>query len=252
MTNKVYDFTLAATLGATQRFDVGGAYIKVTSAPGGNIGVKLDSGQEIALLEGQGLRLPEGATFRDVTIRNLQAVANVGKIFIGDAGFEDTRITGIVSITDTGRLRTIADEAFIGTIGIPGTVAEFGHLQIWNPSATKRALVKQLTYSAAVAGAMVVRANTSAFSGVVTGTFNSKRLIGVAGSTLLKSGLNAGSIVAGSQNIRSDYILAAQPVVVIARGDEPIIIEPNTGLFVAHDVANTAMYLSAEITEEAV
>lgn len=71
MTNRVYDFTLAAVIGASQRMDVSGGYFKVLTAPGGSIGVKLDGGPEIQLMAGQGLRLPDGQSFRDVIVKNL-------------------------------------------------------------------------------------------------------------------------------------------------------------------------------------
>ena len=104
MTNRAYDFNLAS--GLSTRLDVSGSYLKLLSASAGAVGIKVDGGSEILLKPGQGYRVlaqKDGQinSFRDVTVRNLQSSTNAGSIYIGTAGFEDSRITGDVTIVDS-------------------------------------------------------------------------------------------------------------------------------------------------------
>lgn len=145
MTNRIYDATLAASIGASARIDAGGGYFRVLSAPGGPVGVKVDGGAEYQLLEGQGFRLVDGARFRDVTLRNLQAVAQTVQVFIGDATFEDGRVTGNVSVIDTNRQTTLNQRAFIGKQDANPGAAQFGVVQLANsPANTRRVIVETL------------------------------------------------------------------------------------------------------------
>jgi hypothetical protein len=92
----IYDVTLAP--GVAANIPVLGDYIKVRSAPFGLVEIKLDGGEAYLLDEGLGVRLPEGKTFRDVQIKNKAATAQTVLLFIGNSRFEDSRITGRVSI----------------------------------------------------------------------------------------------------------------------------------------------------------
>lgn len=99
MASKVYDFSLGAALGASQRFDVRGNYFKLTASTGPVV-VRADTGEEWALEAGQGFRLPAERPFAAVSVRNARATACAGSVFIGDSFFEDSRIAGNVAIVD--------------------------------------------------------------------------------------------------------------------------------------------------------
>jgi hypothetical protein len=94
----IYDVTLAA--GAAANIGVMGTFAKVLTAPAGAVQLKLDGGEGYSLLPGQGVRSLAGKLFRDVMVKNLAASAQTVTVFVGDASFEDTRITGNVTVID--------------------------------------------------------------------------------------------------------------------------------------------------------
>lgn len=105
MASKVYDFTIAA--GASQRLDVRGSFFKLLSSTASPHVVKSDTGEEWIVRPGQGFRMLVRDTngfvlpFGALTIRNPSPTAiAVGTCFIGEAAFDDSRITGDVSIVD--------------------------------------------------------------------------------------------------------------------------------------------------------
>lgn len=100
MSSNVYDFTLAAAVGATQRIDVMGSKALLRVASGGEVEIRTDTGKIYRCNEGQGLDMGL-ETFNFLTLRNLQAVANSGLLSIGDSGWIDNRITGSVAIIDS-------------------------------------------------------------------------------------------------------------------------------------------------------
>jgi hypothetical protein len=244
MTNRVYDFTLGAVLGATQRLDVAGGYAYVISAPGGNIGVKLDGGAEIALLEGQGFRLPPDKTFRDVTIRNLQAVANAGSIFIGEAGFEDRRISGNVRVIDQAFDKTLSGNQFwqSATCAASAGLGSCIYLQ-GNGGGGKRVAVKRLSVQSPAAGNVLVM-------------FASSHGSVAAAATVLNSKVIGGS-ASGSARMNSVNVAAATPSAVEFTGvagwcrvevpaatsiavplDTPIILSGNQALVISAEALN--------------
>ena len=83
MSSNSYDFTLGAAVGASQLLNVTGSRLSLISASGGMVEVTTDNGKKYKLLEGQGFAFPAGKTFNWVSIRNTQAAANLGTVFIG-------------------------------------------------------------------------------------------------------------------------------------------------------------------------
>lgn len=104
MGSKVYDFSMGA--GQPQRFDVRGFSFRLLMASQGPLIVRTDEGEEWEVRPGQGFHVRENAQglivpFNSLTIRNPSTTtASAGKIFIGDAGFDDSTVTGNVSIVD--------------------------------------------------------------------------------------------------------------------------------------------------------
>lgn len=243
MTNRVYDFTLGAVLGASQRFDVGGAYIKILSAPGGSVGVKLDSGPVIALLAGQGVRLPEGTSFRDVTLSNLQAVANAGTLFIGDAGFEDSRVVGDVSIIDNSAAKTRLATQFWGTAAKAAVAAQFASVNL-QPSGGVVAL-KALAISSSTAQLVQIGRTTSAGttnplggSGPANKYFaNAAAIIGRTSSGFCAAATPTGAELPGFVSFGNFNVPAGQLVSLPLT--TPMVLEGANGLYVLAQTANT-------------
>lgn len=249
MTNRVYDFNLAASLNATQRFDVAGAFVKVLSAPGGRVGVRVDGGAEIALYEGQGWRAEPGKEFRDVQVRNMQAVANAGELFIGDSRFEDSRVTGVVAVVDGGRARTLAGQAGIANAVAAATPGLYSFGQLWNPpGSAKRVVVKRMTLGLFVAGEIYVRTHNAALANM-QGTPVSKLDQGLLAGIEIRDGTNA--VAALGQALLRLFGPASSSVAVDL--SEPLVLNPGFGVMACCGSAvNMACLSSFEFTTEPV
>lgn len=142
---RVYDFTLGATVGAVTTINAQGNYFKVRATTAGPVAVKLDGGAEIICEAGQGLR---GVGFRTIELRNLQAVANSGTIFIGSAEYEDSRIAGSVYVIDQSADKTDAGFQFWGICNraaAVGAVSLAGVLATGRTCYVKRMWVSSMT-----------------------------------------------------------------------------------------------------------
>lgn len=140
----IYDVTLAA--GAVANIGVLGSYLKIRSAPYGLVRVKLDGGESYLLDEGLGLRLPDGMTFRDVSIRNESPTPQTILVFIGDTHFEDTRVSGVVSVSNKigGNVQQFDVAA--------NTAGGFVTTQLIAPTANPRGLIVRRAGVSATAG----------------------------------------------------------------------------------------------------
>jgi len=240
MTNRVYDFTLANVLGATQRLDVSGGFVYVISAPGGNVGVKMDNGAEIALLEGQGFRLLPGQTFSSVTVRNLQAVANAGSIFIGEAGFEDRRISGTVRVIDSSADKTLLGKQYFGS---NANGAAPGLVSLVNINANGVSVaIRKIIISSAVAGTFTMGYITSAGTSTPLGSAQQNKNAGGAVSTV-KIGASTcaadpptGAEAPGYVQFVRLSLLANTPLEV--KLDNPIILSGTRGLVINGNAVN--------------
>lgn len=176
MASRNYDFTLSAAVGATQRIDVMGCRVKVISATA-QVEVRTENGDVYQLLAGQGFSLPKNArgeqiNFREVVIKNLTAAANTGVVFIGDEYFEDSRITGDVTVIDNGASKTINGGQFLGVAQQNGSAGVFSVIAL--QSSTKRVAVKRAIITSATTGFVLIgratgvpAVNPQAYGGVL-------------------------------------------------------------------------------------
>lgn len=246
MTNRVYDVTLAAAVGASQRIDAGGALIKVLTCSFGAIGVKLDSGPEIILRPGQGVRMLPGEAFRDVIVRNTEAVAKSATVFIGDSRFEDSTVSGVVEVMDGGRSRTLANQAFLGYVGAPAGGGAVPCAQLLNPAASgKRLLVKAMRMSTTAAGTLSITRHAAALA---QGPYDpaNKRLGGATSSARMYRDLALAAAPGTTIEAMSIGANAVVPIVL----QEPIVIEEAQGLVVSNSVAASTLTACFEFVEE--
>jgi hypothetical protein len=244
----IYDLTLAP--GAAGNIAVQGALAKVSSAPAGAVTLKLDAGESFTLLEGQGVRLPDGKHFRDVQVVNRAATSQTVSVFVGDSRFEDTRITGVVSIVDAGKARTIAGQAFLGRTGIGVGAATFAATGLWNPAASPtRAVIEVVTASCSVAGNLYVVLVNSALT--LGSAANSKKGGGSVSTALMQTGSNAavGALDPGGELLQLANAIST-PVSYTFK--EPVVLPPGWGLRVVSDNFNSPTLSSTfEFFEEA-
>ena len=247
MASKNYDFNLAAALNASQRFDVRGNYCKLTAATGAVI-VRADTGEEWALLAGQGFRVPDGAPFRALTIRNATAAANTGTLFIGDSSFEDSRITGSVFIIDSSREKVLAGTTFIGCMsqgggGLPTRV------QLQNPVGSgKNIWVSAMTVGLSASEAVGVTLTDTLFAQSNGSAALNLNPAGPAPVALLRYDDFNVAITAG-RNIRLGYCTANQDRVILF--PNPVMIPPGKGMYVVGANSTTVLRVSFEFEEYA-
>lgn len=218
----IYDFNIPA--GQSQRFSVVGNKAKIIQASqASGLRVRVDGGDAYTCLEGQGLRMPDGRSFSDVTIFNPGSNAQIGYVFIGDAAFEDTRITGNVRIVDE-----ITDAL---------TYLSFA------PSFA----IKAISYDTLVAAATNVR-------GIILRGWSTQVTPGAGGNSIL-------SLVA-AKSVPVDYTTPAQRYVIsgtnLSAGSQTLsdskinkLLPPGWGLYVGTATTTTAaVLLNASVNYE--
>lgn len=255
MTNRVYDFTLAAVAGSSQRFDVRGAFIKVLSAPSGRIAVRIDGGPELMLYEGQGWRMPDGVEFRDVLLRNPQALANAGEIFIGDSRFEDSRISGNVRIIDQSADKTLAGNQFLqsasqAALAGQGSVVYVGA----NGGGGRNVVIKRLSVQSAVAGSvLLVYATSVGTLGAPAQSLASKLLGGAASGSARLAAANVAAAtpsvaeLPGVTGVVRIYVPANQSTLLPM--DTPIVLSGARVLGISAEALNRDVSAIFDIEE---
>jgi len=238
MTNRVYDFTLAAALGASQRFSVSGSFVKVLSAPGGRVNVKLDSGQDMSFLEGQGFRMLEGDEFGGLTLSNLQAVANVGTLFIGDSTFVDDRVTGVVQVIDTERRKVLDGNAYHTAASQAGGGAGSATIQLWNPAGSGKLVYVNSAVIGLSANDQYGFATTTTAGPTLVDQVRSLDVSGADGVSQCRSS-NDATVYAISRTLRLGYGLANVDTPIAF--PRPVLLRPGTGLRFLAVAAATAL-----------
>ena len=146
--SRIYDLTLTA--GGTQQLPAMGNKVKIYTAAY-PVTVRTDGGEAFTLLEGQGVTLADGKTFRDVTVAS--TIAQTVQIFAGDARIEDSRVTGSVRVVDSAAEKTALKKQFYTGIGIGQWVAAVGY--IWFRGLPgSRLSIKSIYLQSATAGVL--------------------------------------------------------------------------------------------------
>lgn len=227
MSSQIYDFTLAAAVGATQRLDVVGVAALIRSATGGAVEITTDTGRKYRCDAGQGFTL-KGGEFKFVTLRNLQAVANVGLIYLGDDEYEDRTITGTVNTVDGERLKVIQGVCFRGIASVAGGGAGGPIAQVWNTSTTKNVYVGAVRIGASAADSWSLYSSTTQAPTLIGTGANLDRTAAASLATM-RSG-NDGTAYGGVQNLAIGYIGASSDLLTLL--PKPVLLRPGAGLIV--------------------
>lgn len=237
--------------GASKQFNVVGNFFRidaVTGATAGSLSVEFWHGGSKLLIDriacdpGDWARAQDGFDRIEVTSTINQTVTF--EVCRGDVGSD--RITGEVSVIDGGKGRTLSGVAFMGGGSSAQLAANFSHVQLWNPSATKRVIVEGFALSIGPANSFRVGSHSVALTTLV-GVIGSK-LAGAAASTAeLRLQQNAAQQVSGS------YIPALDLLALTAysfRFLEPVVLPQNQGLVLVPNAVNTAINGTFEFFEE--
>lgn len=228
----IYDVTLAP--GASAQIPASGGYVKVTAAPMGAVQVKLDGGEGYSLLEGQGIRLPDGKSFRDVQIKNLATLAQTILVFIGDTRFEDTRITGTVRLIDSSADKTQAGKQFLGGTTTAGGAGVWSQVNL-NANG-KTVSVKRIFVVSPTAGEIVYGSITSPGTSTPSTNPALNKLIGSASSTArygsgtFAAAAPTGAEAPGFSGNMMRLAIAASTVFVVDLSASPYVISGTQGM----------------------
>lgn len=255
--SRIYDLTLGA--GGTGLVPARGSFAKLIAAQYGAT-IRLDTGEAFALQEGQGVRLEEGKSFGELLVTNTSSVAQLVQVFVGDSRFEDSRITGVVSVVDTAKQTTTAAQAFGGIFGVSASAGNYSHVSIANPAGSgKRTVIERLVLGASTANAGTNPVDVGFLAGTLgtsQGPFSNK-LAAIGGlplsATLRYAGTQGsmpGPLVYPAVPLASYYIApgASTPDFVPKR---PLVLMPGFSLLALSSVSSMALNMQADFYEEA-
>lgn len=253
MSSNTYDFNLPAAVGASQMFSVAGSSVLLLSAPGGNVEVTTNTGEKFRLLEGQGFDLKDGRRFEWIVVRNLQAIANAGRLFAGDDSFVDRRTTGTVQVIDNARELTKLGITFYDFVNTSSASNPTWTpiVQVWNPVGSgKRVMIQNAS--------ILTDINTAIYGGigsVQAASFNSQAKSKLSGSptgvAMLRSDLLLSPNLLPNPSL---YKKTTANVPVEIKQAAPFILLPGWG-FVVQGVQTGAaqiLYSEFEILEETI
>jgi hypothetical protein len=239
--HKIYPLALQA--GGSSVILAEGSYVRIKSSTG-QVQIFMDDIGPFGPLDpGQGFR---DFPYKRLVIQDVSGSANNVQVIVADRTFVDDTITGTVAVVDGGKARTQANQAFVANAQILGFAANYGHVQLWNPSTARRAIVKALWVSALSDGVMDVCEYNVALASLNAAP--KSKLMGGATSVMQnRSQANAALLgnVLGSISVKANI----EQFVTL---QEPISVEPNTGCLIHHSAQNVQLVCAFEYYEEAV
>lgn len=189
----------------------------------------------------------ENAQFDAVIVKN-GAASQAVTIQISAGGTGSDRVIGEVSIIDGGKFRTIADNAFLGN-GLSIAVAgQNSYVQLFNPSNSgKRALLKAYSLSSDVGSAGSLFRLNSPLTTLYKNP-QSKKTNGVASVMEIRIQNSLTNLNNPNTSYLSNYFPNLSTNTV--NFNEPISLEPNTGIVLTASGVNANLYANFEYFEE--
>lgn len=236
-----FDFNLSANGG--MNIETAGRFVKYVRGTG-KIRVRFDKGGYIDLLPGQGCT---GLDFSRLTVEDRSGALNAGVLLAGAFMFQDDRISGTVDVVDGGRTRTLAGQAFYGSVGIASAAGNNGHVGLLNPGASGlRVTVSGFLVTLTADGYV----NVSGMANVLTtlAGYGKNKKVGGADSV---SQLRYESVPSTYYQTNPPMVclFAKAGVLVPQVFKEPIVLEPGQGLLM-YTGTGANMNTSFEYLEE--
>ena len=239
--SKLYPFTIPAN--GSVNLLVSGDYFKVKSSTGSLTVIGDSFGALAGLLAGQGLR---DTNFSRLTLVDETGAQNSGYLLVSDGTFIDDRVTGEVSVIDGELSRSKSGNSYMCWGSTPAVVAQFGYLEIWNPSGSgKRIVVSDVSFSSNAVGTFLLSKLASTL-GASSKSFSKSSIASVSASNF------GASTVATVPGTVVDLALTAASQPFIKFFKQPFVCEPNSGLLIANNSANAVLYASFQFFEEPV
>jgi hypothetical protein len=157
--------------------------------------------------------------------------------------------SGVVSIVDGGKARTLANAAFLSTVVIGGVAAEYSHLQLLNPTGSgKNVILEQLWVATSVASMQVIMTAYSIALSTMTNAAVSKKIGGAAGVAELRRQNGGTQLTSGLQKLIQAPLAASTLLAFPLR--EPIVLAPGSGVIVQGTSVNVDLQAIWEHWEE--
>ena len=239
---KIYSYTIAA--GASIQLPADGGYYKILSATGA-LGVARNGASGLdGLVPGQG----ERENFTWLTLQDQSGAANNVRVLVADSSFVDDTIYGNVNVIDGGRLLTMADAAYVGTIFVAASVGNYSCSQLWNPPGNaKWASVSRVIFGwGSAIGTVQLRPSNAALLTAGNISQPKKILTGSSNSTM-QIRYDTPAALPGVSAIGVDNSAVNQPFVFEFK--EPIIVQPGQGLIACKGDVNASLFCNFDFVE---
>lgn len=180
------------------------------------------------------VRVDNGASGQTVTVQ------------IAGGGVGSDRVLGEVSVIDGGKSRTLAGLSFLANGYVAASVGNYSHVQLWNPTATKNLVVKQLFFSEPANGIFNIKAHNAALLTLFNNPLPKKMGAAVSSAEVRTQ---AAAAAIGVAAMMSGNILASATLKI--EFQEPLIIPPGWGL-VFHGNVNEQVNVAIDFYEDPV
>lgn len=251
------DLTNARSLanGTAQVVNIAGNFFYTDSDPVNQGGIIVHF-QEVSqgVNPAAGIYMPPGAVwktpFTQLLIENAAQPGKRALIVYGtdvDAdpgGSNQVTVTGIVSVVDGGKTATLAEQAFLGSVGNNGLAANYAFAQLFNPVGSGyRAVVSALRVRVVAAGLVSFGIENTRRPTLVANGVNK-----LSGAPASLSELRTETTVANTlSSMETLYVAANSFIPYVFK--EPIVLLPGYGLSV-HGALGNDVVASYEWTEE--
>lgn len=248
--SKVYTFTVPAN--GAYPLQVTGRYVRVQSCTN-SIGLNIDGIGTLGTVgAGQGFMLRENQpVFQRLLFTDSSGSANNVTIIIADSSFIDNTVLGSVSVVDGGKARTLANAAYVASLGVTSDATTGPAAYLRNPAGSgKNIIVKSIRVSFSTATSYGV----SWATGVTGADQSAISIVSKSNSGSFAGKVNAhttGAKAGTTQNSLATAILAANSVDAVTFA-EPVVITQGNQIVIFGTSVSTTMLGVLECVEEAV
>lgn len=233
--------------GAEVTYPATGTRINVKTATNA-LRLMIDSPQ-VGLDVEQGYKLNTGVGFKQIRLRNDNAVAVTFSLLVGSIDVE-LPIPNVVSVIDGAVSRTVAGVTFMIESTVNALAANYNHHQLWNTPGSGFNLVVKKVRIINFSGAS--RAFFYESSAVLSSTFSNSRNknVGNAGDTVGITGLQQSTSSLAGTDLGMVTGIPVSGTSYIEEFTEPFVVEPGKGILVYNDVVNQTTQVNFEYYKE--
>lgn len=240
--------------GTGRQINARGTFLRYESGTSGSgiaaVRVRADGADLGNIMPGDAIKLPQ-----PVDRWELEPVEGdtLGTMRIGMGSVESSRLVGTVQTIDGGKARSMSGSAFTAYGWVQGTAGQSPFVQLWNGSASKRAVINAILIGSGGGQNGHIRFNQQAINGAV-GMVGAMKMSGIqAASCDIRQTANATfapPVFGTGANLLTLFNQGGQTTQY--RPTEPFVLPPGFGLVVCGSSQGVDMGVSFEWFEEAV